>query len=185
MARIAGQKRGETYPEAPKAAGAPGLLLKIGFDNSIDDNVQYGTGDFPVLRAGGGAPVAVQLTGYTKGNVILIGFSIAATDGFASGPTDTTIEVTPTVDLGAGPRVVHGNQPPASSPPFSMPPYTWLSFVIPVPDEVTADPIVGLQISTSGSDPSLIRQYGALLMAAEIDATAAGFLQAPTTFLDP
>ncbi len=187
MAYKTGRKGGETYPESPRASssGGGGAIVRLGFDNSTDGFRYDVIGDFaPVLRTGT-TPLGVPLTGFKRGNLILIEFSVTVQDGVASGPSGASADFVPTVDLGAGPRKVH--LPEVGSLTLvtggNLPATAWILGVIPESDEVTADPVVGLLINSRGPDTSSIVAYGASLIAYEMDSTFV--TQVPTYFLDP
>lgn len=182
-----GRKARETYPEAPRGAGGSGAVVRMGFDNS-EDGVNYTSvgGTVPILRLVSGAPLQVVMSGYTKGNLLLIQFSVSGEDGIASGPSGSIMVITPTVNIGGGPRTVHGSAPTTAggfAGGLTMPPNSWTCFVVPVPSEVTADPIIGLLGSFAGSDATFVFPYSALLCVSEINA--ASIVQLPTMFLDP
>lgn len=169
----------ETYPEARLALGG-GAILRMGFDNSVEDLTYVSATPTPMLRAAG-TPLAIPLTGFTPGNLILIQFSVTAQDSVGSGPVSSSMLLLPTVDLGAGPRTLHVQSPEGV---FVVPmTLTFIAFVRPVPGEVAADPVIALLGVFAGIDPTRIKDYGALLIAAEIAAST--ITQMPTTFLDP
>jgi len=174
-----GRTARETYPE-PRTSGG-GALVRAGFDNSTEDiTYSISATPTPVLRDAN-TSLAIPLTGFAPGNLILIQFSVTGEDAVGSGPINATMILTPSVDLGAGPRLLNVQAPQAF--PVLATTLTFVAFVRPVPAEVLADPVVGLFGAFSGPDATRIRAYGALLMAEEI--AEASITQMPTTFLLP
>ena len=185
MAYGTGRKGRETYPEPPRtsSSGGGGAIVRLGFDNSTDGfRYDVGGGFTPVFRVGS-TPLSVPLTGFKPGNLILIQFSASAVDGISSGPAGAAANFVPTIDLGAGPRRLHLPETGTLTTAGLMPAITWIAGVIPVTDEVSADPIVGLLINSRGPDVAAIVAYGVSLIAYEMDP--AFVTQVPTYFLDP
>lgn len=169
----------------PLGVGGGGAVVRMGFDNSTEAVVYVGGSSvFVVLQKNlAGDPLQVPLTGYKPGNVVVVVFSVVGEDAVSSGPTSVAMTIRPTVDLGAGARVLDSPSITVSQPGGVLPPLTWQTFVVPVPAEVLADPVVGLQINSFGGDNVRIREFAALLTAYEVDA--ASVTQLPTTILDP
>jgi len=174
------------YPLPPAIASGGGFFKRIGFDNSVS-NVTYNNdvGQFvPIARSSEGDPMLVALPGFTPGNLILMSFSVVGQDQFGSGPVDTNMTLKPYVNIGAGDQAV--DTPSLRSlTAVVLQPITWISFVVPVAAEVTADPVVKVFIEIGGTDPCRINAFGALLMAAEVDASSPLVTQLPSTVLLP
>lgn len=174
-----GNRARETYPE-PRTSGG-GALVRAGFDNSTEDITYPISGTpTPILRTAL-ASLGIPLTSFRPGNLILIQFSVTGEDAIGSGPINAAMQLTPSVDLGAGPRLLNVQAPQASFVAATT--ITFIAFVRPVPAEVLADPVVGLFSAFVAPDATRIRDYGALLMAEEIAESS--ITQMPTTFLLP
>lgn len=181
-----GRYKSEVYPTAAPPGGS-GAIVRMGTDNSIGA-VTYNTGggDQDVIRANADTPLSVTLTGYKKGNVIKIVYTIIPRDGISSGPAGSRPQFTPTVDLGAGARLVDmpASVSVAAAPEVAstaMSAQTVEVFLVPVPSDVTADPVIALVVTVGGTDPTSISKNGAILAAYEMDATF--FTKLPTTVL--
>lgn len=183
-----GRRASETYPGAPRpaSAGAGSPIVRMGFGNSITD-ITYSDNDFLTVLRDPDTYLTVPLTGFTPGNIILIGYSVLAADGIGSGPGGIGMFVRATVNLGSGrqPIVPHtiGFQPlpPTAFLFFGL---GWKTFYKPPADTVLADPIIGLEIDPhQGVDPVSVTAGAALLWAAEVDE--AFVTQDPETTLEP
>lgn len=174
-----GLRARETYPD-PRASGA-GALVRAGFDNSVEDITYPISGTpTPILR-NANTPLGIPLTGFRPGNLILIQFSVTGEDAIGSGPINAAMQLTPSVDLGAGPRLLNVQAPQASFVAATT--ITFVAFVRPVPAEVLTDPVIGLVGAFVAPDTTRIRDFGALLMAEEI--AEGSITQMPTTLLLP
>jgi len=171
--RLAGIRRGETYPEPPRSSGN-GLsgLVQIGFDNSISDqNANYpdpGTSYWIIRGATDGTKLRVPLNGFTPGNTLLMGMSLAFFDGAGSGASNISGTVYSAVKLGSTQKVIKVPFlvfPPAVGGALIVP-FAWLASVTPDIDAET-DIEVNIILSNGGTDSIAINGGGAMLFAAE------------------
>lgn len=182
-------KSPEAYPRAVAAAAAAGLFVRIGFDNSTA-GVSYNIASEPVVKEPEGATLSVPLTGFTPGNLILGGIIISAQNNVASAPTGAIAQLTPQVDVGAGPRIVTPVGQPRLVAGFNVseqeaPAFAHMFAVKPVAVEVTAAPVITYLIDSTGPDTIFLYE-GVFLWAAELNATTGDLItQLPTTILTP
>lgn len=189
--KIAGQRRGEVYPEAPRASSSGGgPLVRAGFDNSVEAQVYSGADQTFVVQRGTDIELSVPLTGSTSGNIVFWQISLRTQDGIASGPAGYQIDVLPWIDVGIGKQPL--DTPPAQMAtyggvfPLIWSPWVVMAFYRPTVEELLQDPVVGafIQVISSPDSAAAIRQQGAMLYAAEYDAAFVTKMPA-TTLLAP
>jgi hypothetical protein len=153
----------------------------MGIANSTEDVVYFSGGPLQPVQKTGSERLTVTLTGFKPGNAILVFYTLAPQDS-GTGASGINFVIHPVIDLGGGggfqmlsqTDIVIATGP---NPSFA----TQVTAVVPVTGDVATDPVVGLDIQSSGPDPIDVPAQNVMLVACELDASALTSL--PTTTL--